>query len=92
VQATTQAKGKIERWHRSLKSECLRPGVPLTLEDAQRLVHNYVNYYNGVRLQSAIGYVAPHDRLHRLAGVIPNRPGFQFTVSHYKITNRDTFA
>jgi len=65
-----QSNGKIERWHRSLKSECLRPGVPLTVDDARRLVHQYVTYYNEVRLHSAIGYVAPHDRLHGLDGVI----------------------
>ena len=33
-----QSNGEIERWHRSLKSECIRPGVPLSLADAQRLV------------------------------------------------------
>jgi transposase InsO family protein len=65
-----QSNGKIERWHRSLKSECIRPGVPLTLEDARRLVENYVTYYNEVRLHSAIGYVTPHDRLYGLDGVI----------------------
>ena len=26
----------IERWHKSLKSECLRPGTPLSLEDVRR--------------------------------------------------------
>jgi putative transposase len=65
-----QSNGKIERWHRSLKSECLRPGVPLTVDDARRLVDNYVTYYNEMRLHSAIGYVTPHDRLHGLDGVI----------------------
>ena len=24
-----QSDGKLERWHRSIKSECIRPGVPL---------------------------------------------------------------
>ena len=33
-----QSNGKIERWHKSLKSECIRPGTPLSLEDARRLV------------------------------------------------------
>jgi transposase InsO family protein len=65
-----QSNGKIERWHRSLKSECLRPGVPLSLDDARRLVENYVTYYNETRLHSAIGYVAPHDRMQGLDGVI----------------------
>ena len=26
-----QSNGKLERWHKSLKSECIRPGTPLTL-------------------------------------------------------------
>jgi len=58
-----QSNGKIERWHRSVKSECIRPGVPLSLEDAQRLVGDYVRRYNEVRLHSAIGYVTPADKL-----------------------------
>jgi transposase InsO family protein len=33
-----QWNGKIERWHQSLKRECIRPGTPLSLDDAQRLV------------------------------------------------------
>src|ERR1700738_1101848 len=58
-----QSNGKIERWHRSLKSECIRPGVPLSLEDARRLVSEYVVGYNEVRLNSAIGYVTPAAKL-----------------------------
>jgi transposase InsO family protein len=58
-----QSNGKIERWHQSLKGECIRPGTPLSLEDAQRLVKQYVERYNNVRLHSAIGYIAPADML-----------------------------
>jgi putative transposase len=58
-----QSNGKIERWHKSLKGECIRPGTPLTLDDARRLVTGYVGHYNTVRLHSAIGYVTPHDKL-----------------------------
>ena len=58
-----QSNGKIERWHRSLKSECIRPGVPLSLEEARRLVSGYVVSYNEVRLHSAIGYVTPAAKL-----------------------------
>lgn len=58
-----QSNGKIERWHRSLKSECIRPGVPLSLEDARRLVSEYVVGYNEIRLHSAIGYVTPAAKL-----------------------------
>ncbi len=50
-----QSNGKLERWHRSIKGECIRPGVPLSLEDARRLVAEYVTHYNEVRLHSAIG-------------------------------------
>jgi transposase InsO family protein len=58
-----QSNGKIERWHRSLKSECIRPCVPLTLEDARRLVESYVDRYNNVRLHSFINYITPFDKL-----------------------------
>jgi transposase InsO family protein len=58
-----QSNGKIERWHQSLKAECLRPGCPLSLEDARRLVSRYVEHYNTVRLHSALGYVTPQAML-----------------------------
>jgi putative transposase len=57
------ANGKIERWHKSLKGECIRPGTPLSLEDARRLVAGYVVHYNNVRLNSAVGYITPKDML-----------------------------
>jgi putative transposase len=58
-----QSNGKIERWHKSLKGECIRPGTPLSLDDARRLVEGYVNHYNSVPLNSAIGYITPKDML-----------------------------
>jgi len=58
-----QSNGKIERWHQSLKRECIRPQTPLTLEDAKRAVGDYVAYYNEVRLHSAIGFVTPQTKL-----------------------------
>lgn len=58
-----QSNGKLERWHQSLKRECVLPGVPLSIEDARRLVGRYVNHYNQVRLHSAIGYIPPGDKL-----------------------------
>src|SRR5262249_26372055 len=41
-----QSNGKLERWHQSVKRECMRPLTPLTLEDARRLLQRYVDYYN----------------------------------------------
>ena len=58
-----QSNGKLERFHGSIKGECLRPGTPISLEDAVRIVGRYVGHYNEVRLHSAIGYVAPADKL-----------------------------
>jgi hypothetical protein len=58
-----QSDGKIERSHKSLKGECIRPGTPLSLEDALRLVEGYVEHYNNVRLNTAIGYITPKDML-----------------------------
>ncbi len=58
-----QSNGKIERFHKTIKQECIRPKTPLTLEDAQRVVGKYITDYNTVRLHSAIGYVTPQDML-----------------------------
>lgn len=58
-----ESNGKIERWHKSLKQECIRPRTPLSLEDAKRVVAEFIEHYNTVRLHSAIGYVTPKDRM-----------------------------
>ena len=58
-----QSNGKIERWHKSLKGECIRPGTPLSLDDARRLVSGYVDHYNNVRLNSATRHITPKDML-----------------------------
>ncbi len=58
-----QSNGKLERYHRTIKSDCIRPRTPLSLEDARRIVADFVQKYNEVRLHSAIGYVTPLDKL-----------------------------
>jgi transposase InsO family protein len=58
-----QSNGKIERWHRTLKADCIRPGTPLSIDDARRIVDRFVVHYNTVRLHSAISYVTPWDKL-----------------------------
>jgi len=50
-----QSNGKVERWHKTLKSECIRPKTPLSLEETRRVVAVYVDYHNNQRLHSAIG-------------------------------------
>jgi putative transposase len=58
-----QSNGKLERFNRTIKHECIRPKTPVSLDDALRLVADFVAYYNNTRLHSAIGYVAPVDKL-----------------------------
>jgi putative transposase len=58
-----QSNGKIERFHRTIKGDCIRTQTPLSLEDARRIVADYVEHYNTVRLHSAIGYVTPQAKL-----------------------------
>ena len=58
-----QSNRKIERWHKNLKGDCIRINVPLSLDDARRVVADYTVHYNEVRLHSAIGYVTPKDKL-----------------------------
>lgn len=58
-----QSNGKIERFHRTLKGDCIRTQTPLSQEEAQRIVGEYVEHYNTLRLHSAIGYVTPLAKL-----------------------------
>ncbi len=55
-----QSNGKLERYHKTIKGECIRVKVPLSLEGltATHLVTDYVEHYNLVRLHKLpIGYV-----------------------------------
>jgi putative transposase len=56
-----QSNGKLERWHRTVKSDAVRPAQVETIEEARRVVARFVEYYNAVRLHSAIGYISPLD-------------------------------
>ncbi len=58
-----QSNGKLERWHGSLKRECVRPSQPSSLEEARRMIASYVEHYNTVRLHSALSYITPMDKL-----------------------------
>ena len=58
-----QSNGKLERYHRTIKGDCIRVAQPQTKEEAEKKVAEYVRHYNHVRLHSAIGYIAPMDKL-----------------------------
>ena len=55
--------GKIERWHKTLKSEAIRRYQPAEPEEGRVVIDRFVQHYNHVRLHSAVGYVAPCDML-----------------------------
>jgi transposase InsO family protein len=65
-----QSNGKLERFHGTLKQECIRPSCPATVAEARRRVCAYVEHYNHARLHSAIGYITPADKLAGLEQVI----------------------
>ncbi len=57
-----QSNSKLERFHRTLKEQAIRPKTPLSLEQARQVVDTFVEHYNQVRLHGAIGFVTPQDR------------------------------
>jgi putative transposase len=59
----SQSSRKIKRWPKPLKAECIRPGTPMSLEDARLLVAGYTKRYYNVRLNTAPGYITPKDML-----------------------------
>jgi transposase InsO family protein len=65
-----QSNGKLERYHRTIKVESIRPGTPLSVDDARRIVSRFVDHYHTVRLHSAIQYLTPKDKLEGRAEAI----------------------
>lgn len=58
-----QSNGKIERYHKTIKNECIRPKSIDSYDDALRIVSEFVEHYNNQRLCGAIGYITPECRL-----------------------------
>lgn len=86
-----QSNGKVERWHQSLKRECIRPKTPLTLEQVRRVVGGYVHQYNTERLHSSIGYITPLDKLQGRAGqIFAERDAKLADARHARRRNRAT--
>ena len=53
----------MERFHFTYKDGAVRPLSPLSIEGARRITEKYIEYYNNERLHSAIGFIAPKDKL-----------------------------
>lgn len=56
--------GQLEQYHRTIKTEDIRPGTPLSVDDARRLVAGFVQQYNA----------APIGDQTRHRGYVPRRP------------------
>lgn len=65
-----QSNGKLERYHKTIKSTCIRPQTPLSLDNARQIVTRFVDHYNHQRLHSAVGYITPFDKLQGRAELI----------------------
>lgn len=58
-----QSNGKLEAFHKNIKTECIRRESFLNLNEARAKVARYIYQYNHHRLHSGINYVAPHDMM-----------------------------
>ena len=65
-----QSNGKQERFHGTLKHEIIGGKALPDFAYATRLVDEAIDYYNNVRLHSAIGYITPRDMLEGRAPAI----------------------
>jgi putative transposase len=56
-----QSKGRIERYHHSVREETLSDTEAERLCHARNLLAEWVRYYNGERLNSTLKYLRPVD-------------------------------
>lgn len=54
----------VERWFRSLKSECLRVDEYETPAELMKLISGYVDQYNSTRPHQSLGYDTPDEWYH----------------------------
>lgn len=58
-----QSNGKIERFHRTIKQECLFRQSLLDLKDARQQIARYIHGYNTKRLHNVLYYLTPENFL-----------------------------
>lgn len=67
-----QSCGCLERWHRTLKAECVWQEEWATLGELAQAVAAYIAFYNRERIHSALGYRTPWDVYQAAVGVTPS--------------------
>ena len=65
-----QSNGKIEAFHKNIKTECLRRQSFLSVEELRASVKSYIDHYNHKRLHSGIYYLPPAAMLNGTADKI----------------------
>jgi len=58
-----QSNGKVERFHGTIKKECIQKKALLDQDHAKIIISAYIAFYNNQRLHSANAYIAPADQL-----------------------------
>ncbi|MGO9953185.1 MAG: integrase core domain-containing protein [Dissulfurispiraceae bacterium] len=58
-----QSNSKLERFHKYSRVECISPNTQLRLDDARKIMADYIGHHNMFRLHSAIGNIIPADKL-----------------------------
>jgi len=56
-----QSNGKLERFHKTLKTEHVRRSAYINYQDANIRMSQWIAHYNSERLHSAIWYLTPND-------------------------------
>jgi Transposase and inactivated derivatives len=84
-----QSNGKIERFHRTLKDECLSKQSLIDLNDARQQIDRYIEKYNTKRLHSALNYLTPEDYL---LGRVESRLNERNLKLNQAVKNRKNYA
>ena len=58
-----QSNGKVERFHGTIKKECIRMKALLDQDHAKIIIGSYIAFYNNERMHSANVYITPADQL-----------------------------
>ena len=58
-----QSNGKVERFHGTIKKECILKKALLNQDHAKIIIGSYIAFYNNQRLNSANAYITPADQL-----------------------------
>lgn len=59
--AHPQSNGKLERFHRSFKTEHVRVTAYTSLDQAKQNMSDWIDYYNNKRLHSSLHYLTPQE-------------------------------